>query len=127
MHFEGIQAANMKYASDGDADSSTLRQVVCKPQARAFELALEQCGLKDPTQVLFLDDSIRNIQSAHALGMCTVLVGQTGPFDGADYVVPTLHDLRNVWPELLHNPSIASMDMEPQVISTTAVATSVSE
>jgi putative hydrolase of the HAD superfamily len=40
-----------------------------KPTAEAFQVAIAGMGLH-PEEVLFLDDGVRNIEAAKALGMC---------------------------------------------------------
>ena len=50
--------------------------VVCKPMPEAYELVLRSLGVH-ASEVLFADDSVRNITAAHKLGMLTVLVSST--------------------------------------------------
>jgi len=104
------------------ADKSADPRVVCKPSRHAFELALAQCGVvcKDARQVIFLDDSLCNVQGASALGMFTVHVGESEAQSGVNVAVPTLQNLRTALPELLNSPSIASMDVLPEPIPTPA-------
>jgi HAD superfamily hydrolase (TIGR01509 family) len=40
---------------------------VIKPEARIYEIALERTGLQ-PADLLFVDDSLANIEAAAALG-----------------------------------------------------------
>lgn len=75
--------------------------VVCKPHAKAFELALEMAGNAQPETTLFLDDSTRNINGAHRAGLKTVLVGRTAmPDVDADLQVLNLLDLPKAHPTL---------------------------
>jgi 2-haloalkanoic acid dehalogenase type II len=51
----------------------------CKPDRRIFELALQKSGLT-AGEVLFVGDSLeQDIHGAHAVGMTTVLISDTGP------------------------------------------------
>lgn len=83
-----------------ETEGGPVTPVVCKPSAKCFRLAMEQCGISDPTTVLFLDDSARNLAGAKSLGMTTVLVGRTERCDGADFAIQTLTDLPKVLPGL---------------------------
>jgi HAD superfamily hydrolase (TIGR01509 family) len=50
----------------------------CKPDKRFFEIALQKSGLT-ADQVLFVGDSLeQDIQGAHAIGMTTVFISETG-------------------------------------------------
>ena len=46
----------------------------CKPQAEAFQLILRNIGNPDPTTCLMVEDSMKNIRGAKALGMKTLLI-----------------------------------------------------
>lgn len=45
----------------------------CKPEAIAFELALQRCSA-DPCCTAMIEDSVKNLTTAKALCMITVLV-----------------------------------------------------
>lgn len=66
--------------------------VMCKPNAQTYKLVLDSLKLS-PGEVAFLDDSVRNICSAHQLGIFTVLVGTDTLVPGADVSVVDLHQL----------------------------------
>lgn len=70
--FEGVMAS----ARDAGLVHHN-RPVVCKPNRQAYHAALRCMGGRDPARTLWLDDSTRNIQTGHHLGMMTVLVGRT--------------------------------------------------
>lgn len=53
-----------------------------------------------PQHTLFLDDSLRNVGAASALGIHTVLIGKSIPVPGAEVVAPDMHGLPDIWPEL---------------------------
>ena len=46
----------------------------CKPYPEAFQMALSLCGDPDPARCLFIDDSIRNLDTAAELAIKTVLI-----------------------------------------------------
>lgn len=83
--------------------------VMCKPAAAVYQLVLEQLGAS-PSEVVFVDDSIRNVAAAHALGIFTVLVGPHHPpsVEGADVVIPSIHHLPAVLPSLFQVDKLTS-------------------
>lgn len=48
----------------------------CKPQVEAFQIALDLFGGIKPHECLFIDDSLRNIETASKLGMSVVHVNE---------------------------------------------------
>lgn len=70
-----------------------------------YELVLEAIGC-DASEVIFFDDSARNVQAAQGLGIMTVCVGREEPLQGADIVIPTMHHLPSVLPELFDQPGL---------------------
>jgi putative hydrolase of the HAD superfamily len=73
----------------------------CKPEQEAYLRALALSGNPDPHECVMLDDSAVNLEPARDLGFTTVRVS----LDGADcssamYVIPSLHQLHSVLPEL---------------------------
>jgi putative hydrolase of the HAD superfamily len=48
----------------------------CKPQPEAFQIALRLFGGLAPADCLFIDDSIRNIQTAANLGLSVVYINE---------------------------------------------------
>lgn len=46
---------------------------VCKPQAEAFRMVMEDCGAKAESSAMF-EDSLRNVVAAKELGMTTVFI-----------------------------------------------------
>jgi putative hydrolase of the HAD superfamily len=71
----------------------------CKPQVEAFQTALDLFGGLNPAECLFIDDSLRNIQTAAGMGMPVVYVNE------------------NRQPSLLY-PSIRYLKELPQIVST---------
>lgn len=100
-------------------------QVQCKPSSSAFILAMHQLGLQhvSPHDIIFLDDSVRNVTTAHRLGMYSILVGQAAIPEGAecDLAVESVHHLHTAAPWLFNNPSLA-IDDSAAAISHGAVA-----
>jgi pyrimidine 5'-nucleotidase len=72
----------------------------CKPQVEAYQLAMSLAGEAHPGKCVMLDDSIRNLAPAHALGIFTILVGTEEPHPAADRSVAALRDLPECVPEL---------------------------
>lgn len=93
--FDNVQELGRSHGLCGTPDTP----VLCKPNKRTYELVLEQLGAK-PEDVVFVDDSIRNVTAAHEMGIFSVLVGREGHVPGADLVIPTFHQLPQVLPEL---------------------------
>jgi putative hydrolase of the HAD superfamily len=73
--------------------------IVCKPQEHAIKLALKIANI-DPRRTLFFEDSVRNIQAGKRVGLHTVLVGASQRVKGADYVLESIHNIREAIPEL---------------------------
>lgn len=87
--------------SQPNAGSSGLPKtpIVCKPSQSAIEKALKIANI-NPHRALFFEDSVRNIQSGKRVGLQTVLVGKSQRVKGADYVLESIHNLREAIPEL---------------------------
>ncbi|XP_074329860.1 uncharacterized protein LOC141667299 isoform X4 [Apium graveolens] len=73
--------------------------IVCKPCQHAIEKALK-IGNIDPQRTLIFEDSVRTIQSAKLVGLDTALVGTSERIQGADYVLQSIHNIRDAIPEL---------------------------
>lgn len=69
---------------------------------QTYELVLEAIGC-EPAEVIFFDDSARNVAAAHELGIMTVCVGREEPLHGADVCMSTLHQLPSHLPELFES------------------------
>lgn len=92
-----LQAARLRHPD------ASKQPVVCKPQHMAFTLALSLIGSGHAGEVLFIDDSVRNIEAARELGFHTVLVGHEGSdavAHPAHVAVRRVHDLFTSMPEL---------------------------
>lgn len=108
VNFESLQN-QAAVDSDKFAQSGTVQ---CKPNPSAFLLAMHQLRLRhvSPHDVIFLDDSVRNVTSAHRLGMYSVLVGHASKPEGAecDLAVQSVMDLHMAAPWMFNNPSLAT-------------------
>ncbi|KXZ52757.1 hypothetical protein GPECTOR_8g148 [Gonium pectorale] len=99
FYFENV----MELAAQRGIDVS--HAVLCKPDPRIYSLVAEQLGVR-LSEVLFFDDSARNVAAAHGLGAKTVLVGAEKPCPGADLALPTMHALPAAMPQLLDQPGL---------------------
>ncbi len=68
----------------------------CKPMPEAFKVALTVAGITDSRECVMIDDSDRNLQTAHDLGFYTIRVGNTDRLDHVDAAIPTIHSLPDV-------------------------------
>ena len=90
----------------GIVDTRTCK-LETKHSPASFQAAMAAAGTTDPASCTLCDDSVKNIVAAKKLGWRTVLVGlkdrDTGaPIDcpQADSLIPSLHHLPEVLPEL---------------------------
>jgi putative hydrolase of the HAD superfamily len=70
-----------------------------KPQREAYERLIEQCGI-DPRETLLVEDTLRNLEPAHALGFTTALVGPVHPEPRPPYVDHWAHDVKTLLREI---------------------------
>jgi putative hydrolase of the HAD superfamily len=66
---------------------------VNKPEPDAYLRALTLCDETEPEATLVVDDQLRNLAPAAALGMRTVLVGGASPADGPMRWISTVYEL----------------------------------
>mmetsp|Transcript_19929 Transcript_19929/g.35868 ORF Transcript_19929/g.35868 Transcript_19929/m.35868 type:complete len:263 (-) Transcript_19929:97-885(-) len=78
--------------------------ILCKPSPDIYKYVAEDIGVV-PEDIIFFDDSIRNLQGAHEAGMSTVLVGKNIAVTGADVAVADLYEFPVLLPQLLGNKS----------------------
>ncbi|HSV86109.1 MAG TPA: pyrimidine 5'-nucleotidase [Levilinea sp.] len=76
----------------------------CKPDAEAFEIALEKSGNPAPEECVLLDDKLSNLAAARRQGMYTILVGANGAAMGCDVAIDLLEDLPRVLDPLETGP-----------------------
>ncbi|KAG2498928.1 hypothetical protein HYH03_003118 [Edaphochlamys debaryana] len=108
FYFENVMEMAPQHGID------VTHSVLCKPDPRTYTVVCELLGVA-AHDVLFFDDSIRNVASAHSLGMMTVLVGvppeKSGTRgEGYDLALPTLHQLPDALPALLDQPGLVHDD-----------------
>jgi len=73
---------------------------VIKPNPEAYQIALAKAGGVDPVNCVMFDDLLANLAGAKEIGFTTVLVGNNGTIDHADYHLPTIHDIKRIMPHL---------------------------
>ncbi|XP_004288663.1 PREDICTED: uncharacterized protein C24B11.05 [Fragaria vesca subsp. vesca] len=93
--------------------------ILCKPSVEAIEVAIRIANV-DPQKTLFFDDSARNIASGKAAGLHTVIVGSSELVPGADYVLRSIHNIREAIPEIWEGEEGQQLE---QFIQSTAVET----
>jgi putative hydrolase of the HAD superfamily len=75
----------------------------CKPMPEAFATAMHKAGVSDPRECMFLDDGLKNLAAARALGFYTVRVGSREQHPACHASIAHLGEL----PEIL-DPLLAS-------------------
>ncbi|XP_052187167.1 phosphate metabolism protein 8 [Diospyros lotus] len=86
-------------AGSSSSSSSTTSPILCKPSLQAMQAAIHIANI-DPSKTLFLDDSARNIASAKAAGLHTVIVGRSTVVEGADHALSSIHNIKEALPEI---------------------------
>lgn len=77
----------------------------CKPQNTAFQTAVSLAGLISPENIILIDDTPRNLETASLMGFFTILVGNKTPLGRVDHQIPVIHDFPQVLPNgSLRNP-----------------------
>jgi FMN phosphatase YigB (HAD superfamily) len=71
-----------------------------KPQEKAFEIAFQMAGVEDSSHCLLFDDLMPNLLAARSIGMGTALVGENGRTQGVDFHLPSIHDIKELMPQL---------------------------
>uniref|UniRef100_A0A7R9ZY67 Pyrimidine 5-nucleotidase n=1 Tax=Pyrodinium bahamense TaxID=73915 RepID=A0A7R9ZY67_9DINO len=110
----GIQDLFLGIIACSSSDMFAKAGYVSKHDPRCFEVAMQIAGVR-PEQAascMLLDDSVSNLKTAKGKGWQTVLVGLHGR-DGsritspdADFMVHTIHDIRNAIPEMFDGESL---------------------
>jgi pyrimidine 5'-nucleotidase len=70
----------------------------CKPLPEAYKKAIEISGICDAGNCIMIDDSPRNLKTAHEMGFFTIQVGTETRSPSADAAILTLADLPDVIP-----------------------------
>lgn len=94
--------------------------IVCKPSEHAIERALKIANIS-PQRTLFFEDSVRNVQSGKRVGLDTVLVGKSQRIKGADYVLESIHNIREALPELWDADKVSEGSYTGKVTAETPV------
>ncbi|CAL5420145.1 unnamed protein product [Camellia sinensis] len=94
--------------------------IVCKPSEHAIERALKIANI-NPQRTLFFEDSVRNVQSGKRVGLDTVLVGKSQRIKGADYVLESIHNIREALPELWDADKVSEISYTGKVTAETPV------
>ncbi|KAL7195301.1 hypothetical protein ACSBR1_035510 [Camellia fascicularis] len=94
--------------------------IVCKPSEHAIERALKIANIS-PQRTLFFEDSVRNVQSGKHVGLDTVLVGKSQKIKGADYVLESIHNIREALPELWDADKVSEVSYTGKVTAETPV------
>ncbi|KAF5940845.1 hypothetical protein HYC85_022012 [Camellia sinensis] len=94
--------------------------IVCKPSEHAIERALKIANI-NPQRTLFFEDSVRNVQSGKRVGLDTVLVGKSQRIKGADYVLESIHNIREALPELWDADKVSEVSYTGNVTAETPV------
>lgn len=66
-----------------------------KPQRESYERLVQACGF-DPRQAVLIEDSLRNLPPAHAMGFTTAFIGADCPEPRPAYVDYWSHDLKHL-------------------------------
>jgi len=66
-----------------------------KPQEAAYAALIGACGI-DPSKTLLIEDTLRNLEPAHALGFATALVGPVHPEPRPAYVDYWARDVKEL-------------------------------
>jgi pyrimidine 5'-nucleotidase len=95
-----LNALGLTESFDGIIDVNALA-FIPKPEPTAFQKALK-IAQANPESTVFFDDSVRNLKSAAALGISTVLVGQNSSQDNGTSIlhIEKLEDLPQRMPDL---------------------------
>lgn len=64
-----------------------------KPELAAYQRLIEACAI-EPTRAVLVEDTLKNLEPAHALGFQTVLVGAVHPGPCPDYVDARHEDVK---------------------------------
>ncbi len=70
----------------------------CKPMTEAFQTAISLAAIADPSECVMIDDSERNLLTAHELGFYTIQVGTSERQEYVDAAVATVYELPDVIP-----------------------------
>lgn len=76
----------------------------CKPMRESFEIALKKIGVNQPSSVLLIDDSMRNINTAQSLGMPTVWVNNSiDHHDYGGFQIKQIEDFYDIFTKIMES------------------------
>ncbi|KAM6495806.1 pyrimidine 5-nucleotidase [Amanita muscaria] len=96
-----------------------VKDFACKPEPEYYQQAMQRAGVSDPSKCYFVDDSLKNVMGAHALGwshcvhfcekghemmeggkLKTLVSNGSATATNAIDEISDLQQLREVWPEI---------------------------
>lgn len=103
-------------------NSSLNARIVCKPSMEAMEAAFEIANI-DPKKTIFFDDSARNIATGKAASLHTVIVGSSVLVPGADFVLESIHNIKEAVPEIWESEEqFEAVVIAPKTVETVITA-----
>lgn len=75
----------------------------CKPEAEFYQAASDEVGINDPSKILFIDDSLANVQGAKKMGWGNCVWFKEGAqpdeqsIPDVDTTINDLEHLREIW------------------------------
>ena len=94
-----LKILNIENCFTGIVDLFALEFQV-KPKPESYQTAMKMAGENDPSRCMMFDDLLTNLLPAKLLGFTTVLVGNKGIQNEADYHLGTIHEMREKLPQL---------------------------
>ncbi len=76
---------------------------VIKPQPESYQIAMDMAGVAQPQDCVLFDDLVANLDGAKEAGFTTVLVGENGIPNQADFHLPLIQDIKAIMPQLWNN------------------------
>ncbi|KAH0643398.1 hypothetical protein KY289_034372 [Solanum tuberosum] len=96
--------------------------ILCKPSQVAIERALDLANIINPHTTLFFEDSVRNVQASKRVGLDTVLVGKSQKVVGADYALESIHNIKEILPQLWEVEKVAEVTYSGVAVETSVIA-----
>jgi putative hydrolase of the HAD superfamily len=101
-----IRALGVESVIDQVVDIVAL-EMINKPTEESFRRAMALCGESEAAACVTVDDALRNLLTANALGMTTVLVGRDDGCEAVDFCIGRAAELTRAIPALLEAPAQA--------------------
>ncbi|KAH0753621.1 hypothetical protein KY290_023891 [Solanum tuberosum] len=96
--------------------------ILCKPSQVSIERALDLANIINPHTTLFFEDSVRNVQAGKRVGLDTVLVGKSQKVVGADYALESIHNIKEILPQLWEVEKVAEVTYSGVAVKTSVIA-----